>query len=303
MKTGRPILSKIYKNMLKTKQRTEIWPSAFGGKNLAPMSFSPETGLAYANTFNIGWHYTPVEQEYKKGVFYIGAKMEWIMTEENKGFLKAIDPLTGRTAWEYPTKLPMNGGTLVTAGNIVFSGAQTGELYAFNAKTGEKLWEYRTSSGIIAPPITYQIDGIQYVAVLSGIGGAYINLTGDQNLKNINSGGSVWVFKLGNAENTSTLHADVYTSPKVDKAEVLFDAKEEWSEDVVKGAALYEQTCAHCHGIEMVSSGSTFDLRLFPKDDKPRFVDSVINGKGAMPAWGEKLTEDEISLIYSYVIH
>ena len=289
--------------MLKNKTKTEIWPAAFGGKNLAPMSFSPITGLAYANTFNVGWFYTPVEQEYKRGVFYIGAKMEWILDEKYKGYLKAIDPLTGKSVWEYATKLPMNGGTLVTAGNVVFTGAQTGELYAFNAKTGEKLWEYRTSSGIVAPPITYQLDGEQYIAVVSGIGGVYAHLSGDPHLKNINAGGSVWVFKLGNRENTSTEHAKVYLPPVIEITDELFVAKEEWSEAAKKGAALYEQTCMHCHGINMVSSGSTFDLRTFPKTDETRFINSVTNGIGSMPAWGDKLSVEEIKLIFQYVIH
>lgn len=303
LKTGRPVLSEAYKNMLKNKTKTEIWPSAFGGKNLAPMSYSPKTKLAYANTFNIGWHYTPVEQQYKKGMFYIGAQMEWIMTEEYKGYLKAIDPLSGETKWQYPTKLPMNGGVLSTDGDVIFSGAQTGELYALNANTGEKLWEYRTSSGIIAPPITYQIEGEQYIAVLSGIGGAYINLTGDLNLKNINPGGSVWVFKLSDSQNSSTEHAEVYVPVVEETAESLFDQKEALPEQVMAGASLYDQACAHCHGIEMVSSGSTFDLRTFPKDDELRFISSVTNGVGAMPAWGGKLNKDEIKQIFSYVVH
>ncbi len=307
METGRPIRSERFKNMLTNKERTEIWPSAFGGKNLAPMSYSPITGLAYANTFNVGWHYTPVQQEYKKGIFYIGAKMEWIMDEEYKGYLKAIDPLTGKSAWEYPTKIPMNGGTLATAGNLVFSGAQTGELYAFNAKTGEKLWEYRTSSGIIAPPVTYKIDGEQYVAVTSGLGGAYINLSGDPQLKNINPGGSMWVFKLSNALDASTPSAEVYLAPEVTKKQdSLFSETAEtteWSANAKKGLELYEQTCAHCHGVNMVTSGTTYDLRSFPKTDKKRFIESVRDGKGTMPAWGAKLSAEDINAIYEYVVH
>ena len=79
--------------------------------------------------------------------------------------MKAIDPLSGLIKWSFPAETAMNGGTLVTAGNLVFSGAQTGELYALHAETGEKLWEYRTGSGIVAPPVTYQVGGKQYVAV------------------------------------------------------------------------------------------------------------------------------------------
>jgi len=303
METGRPILSQRVKDMIKSGQTTEIWPSAFGGKNLAPMSYSPTTGLAYANTFNVGWNYTPVEQEYKKGVFYIGATFEWIFPEEPKGYLRAIDPLTGKAKWQFPTTVPMNGGTLVTEGNIVFSGAQTGELYALNAQTGEKLWEFRTGSGIIAPPVTYQLDGKQYIAIASGIGGAYNNFSNDIDLRNINPGGAIWVFELGTGADTSTVHANTLRPPKRSDSVEIIDDKATWSDTVKHGAELYEQTCSHCHGVEMKTSGTTFDLRTFPKNEKERFNNSVINGKGSMPAWGNKLSVEEINAIYEYVIH
>lgn len=301
MKTGRPIRAERVTNMLENKVKTEIWPSALGGKNLAAMSYSPTTRLAYANTFDLGWYYTPVEQEYKPGVFYVGAQFEWIFPDGPVGYLKAIDPLTGKTKWQFPTEVPMNGGTLVTEGNVLFSGAQTGELYAFNATTGEKLWEFRTGSGIIAPPVTYQIEGKQYVAVLSGLGGAYINFSGDPNLKNINPGGSVWVFDLSDGGDMSTISAKAI-KPEVEAVAVVED-EDSWSEQVKHGAELYEQTCSHCHGVKMVTSGTTYDLRSFPKDDKARFISSVANGKGSMPAWGDKLSDEEISHIYDYVVH
>jgi alcohol dehydrogenase (cytochrome c) len=305
MQTGRPIVAERVINMFKTGEKTELWPSALGGKNLAAMSFSPTTGLAYANTINIGWNYTPKEQEYKPGVFYIGMAFEWVFAkDEPRGYLRAIDPLTGKAKWEFPTDVPMNGGTLVTDGNLVFSGAQTCELYAFNATTGEKLWEFRTGSGIIAPPVTYQIDGKQYIAVTSGIGGVYNHLSGDVTLKNINPGGSVWVFELGTGNNTSTIHADpIKPIMAVAASTDTKDDEAAWSATVKKGAELYEQTCSHCHGVKMVTSGTTYDLRSFPKDDKARFISSVANGKGSMPAWGDKLSDEEISHIYDYVVH
>jgi alcohol dehydrogenase (cytochrome c) len=81
------------------------------------------------------------------------------------------------------------------------------------------------------------------------------------------------------------------------------DDKTTWSDTIKQGAALYQQACSHCHGVEMRTSGSTYDLRVFPKDDQQRFIDAVTRGKGDMPAWGDKLSAQEISTLYEYVVH
>jgi outer membrane protein assembly factor BamB len=112
------------------------------------------------------------------------------------GILKAMEPLTGKVKWEHPWQVASWSGTLSSAGNLVFSGSMTGEFFAFDARTGEKLWSFQTSSAINAPPVTWEKDGTQYVAVASGIGTVYLGFAGDERLKTAPIGGSLWTFAL-----------------------------------------------------------------------------------------------------------
>ena len=297
--TGRPERSKSVEHMLKTGEAAEVWPTAFGGKNLAPMSYSKRTGLAYVNAINTGWFVSPTDQEFKEGVLFFSINFEFVNSTGPKGELKAIEPLSGRIKWSFPTQVPMNGGTLVTAGNLVFSGAQTGELYALHAETGEKLWEYRTSSGIIAPPVTYQIYGKQYVAVASGIGGLYAAVSGDPHLKNINPGNSIWAFALNSGAIDRTPIAKTVIPPP-ESTEI---GSKTLSATAEAGKSLYHQYCAHCHGVDLMTSGTNYDLKQFPENDELRFVSAIVNGKGSMPGWGDQFSREEMSAIYSYVTH
>ena len=110
-----------------------------------------------------------------------------------RGYLKAIDPLTGKAKWEAPSDIPRFSGVLSTAGGLVFSGQLTGEFEAFDADTGKKLWQFQTGSGIEGQPVTWEQDGVQYVAVSVGIGGVYSLFSGDERLP-VPAGGSLWVF-------------------------------------------------------------------------------------------------------------
>ena len=113
-----------------------------------------------------------------------------------RGYLKAIDPLTGKAKWEAPSDIPRFSGVLSTAGGLVFSGQLTGEFEAFDADTGKKLWQFQTGSGIEGQPVTWEKDGKQYVTVMSGIGGVYAQRGGDPNLVNLPTGVTLWTFAL-----------------------------------------------------------------------------------------------------------
>jgi len=174
-------------------------PAFLGAKNQMPMSYSPQTGLFYvpANEWSMDIWNEPIS--YKKGAAYLGAGFTIKpVNDDYIGALRAIDPKTGKIAWEIKNTAPLWGGVLSTAGDLVFWGTPEGFLKAADAKTGKELWKFQTGSGVVAPPITWDDKGEQYVAVVSGWGGA-VPLWGGEVAKKVNrleQGGSVWVFKL-----------------------------------------------------------------------------------------------------------
>lgn len=174
-------------------------PSFLGGKNQMPMAYSPDTKLFYVPANEWGMEIWNEPITYKKGAAYLGAGFTIKTLEEGSiGALRAIDPKTGRIVWEVPNNAPLWGGVLTTGGNLVFWGTPEGYLQAADAKTGKVVWKFQTGSGVVAPPITWQSKGEQYVAVVSGWGGA-VPLWGGDVAKKVNyleQGGSVWVFRL-----------------------------------------------------------------------------------------------------------
>lgn len=195
--TGRPVESAVTKRIREGKDEM-VWPSVLGGKNWTPMSWNPATGLAYANTLNVAWPYQLVKPEYKRGEWYLGINFRGVDMPKGEphGYLSAIDPLTGKSKWQMPWPgQPSMAGTLSTAGNLVFTGAATGEFIAVDATSGKKLYEFNTGSGIIGLPVTWEHQGKQYVTILSGAGGVWA-LLGDERMANTPAGGTVWTFAV-----------------------------------------------------------------------------------------------------------
>ncbi|MCG2671565.1 methanol/ethanol family PQQ-dependent dehydrogenase [Bradyrhizobium sp. GCM10023182] len=197
LKTGKPIETDVVKDARDGKKVT-VYPSILGGKNWEPMSFNPQTGLAYANTLAFGGKYKSEPATFKQGEWYLGMDLTdpWEWGTGPRGHLKAIDPMTGKAKWEAASDIPRFSGVLSTAGGVVFTGALTGEFEAFDADTGKKLWQFQTGSGIEGQPVTWQQDGVQYVAVTSGYGGVYSLFSGDERLAKVPPGGSLWVFAV-----------------------------------------------------------------------------------------------------------
>jgi alcohol dehydrogenase (cytochrome c) len=173
-------------------------PGFLGGKNQMPMAYSPKTGLFYVPTNEWGMEIWNEPITYKKGAAYLGAGFTIKpLFDDHIGSLRAIDPKTGKVAWEVKNEAPLWGGVL-TAGDLVFWGTPEGYLKAADAKTGKVVWQFQTGSGVVAPPITWTEGGEQYVSVVSGWGGA-VPLWGGEVAKKVNfleQGGSVWTFKI-----------------------------------------------------------------------------------------------------------
>lgn len=207
LKTGRPIFDPANRpgdpNAKDGKKGESVFsaPSFLGGKNQQPMAYSPDTGLFYVPANEWGMEIWNEPITYKKGAAYLGAGFT-IKTLEGFdyiGALRAMNPKTGKIEWEIKNNAPLWGGVLTTGGNLVFWGTPEGFLKAADAKTGKEVWKFQTGSGVVAPPVTWKgKDGQQYVAVVSGWGGA-VPLWGGDVAKKVNyleQGGSVWVFKL-----------------------------------------------------------------------------------------------------------
>jgi alcohol dehydrogenase (cytochrome c) len=174
-------------------------PSFLGGKNQMPMAFNPKTGYFYvpANEWGMDIWNEPVS--YKRGAAYLGAGFTIKpLHEDYIGALRAVDPVNGKIVWEVKNNAPLWGGVLTTGGDLVFYGTPEGYLKAIDAKTGAEAWKFQTGSGVIAPPITWEDNGEQFVAVVSGWGGAVPLWGGDvaERVNFLEQGGSVWVFKL-----------------------------------------------------------------------------------------------------------
>ncbi len=189
-KSGRPqVLSEAHYDV--TGKLWMAMPGGLGGHNWPPMSYSPATGLVYIPAQEIpfpflkdpDFHPEPVGVnmgvDLDKTSLPQDPKVKTAILSGLKGFLSAWDPVTGREVWRGEHPGPWNGGVLSTAGNLVFQGTAAGELIAYRASDGTKLWSFPTQTGVIAAPMTYTVDGRQYLSVLVGWGGVFPLVAGE----------------------------------------------------------------------------------------------------------------------------
>jgi PQQ-dependent dehydrogenase (methanol/ethanol family) len=172
LKTGRliPVPEKEPKTGIVVR---DICPSAPGAKDWNPSAYSSRTGLLYVPHNNLCMDFEGVEANYIAGTPFVGANVRYYAGPGgHRGEFSAWDPVARRKAWSVTESFPVWSGALVTAGDVVFYGTMEGWFKALDARSGKLLWQFKTASGIIGQPITYQgPDGKQYVAILSGIGG------------------------------------------------------------------------------------------------------------------------------------
>ncbi len=170
---GRPILDKKYSTETADVNHQGICPAALGTKDEQPGSYSPDTKLFYVPTNHVCMDYEPFRVSYTAGQPYVGATLSMYPPpgSQNMGNFIAWDATKGKIVWSDPEAFSVWSGALATKGGVVFYGTLEGYLKAVDAKTGKELYRFKTPSGIIGNVMTYEHNGQQYVAVLSGIGG------------------------------------------------------------------------------------------------------------------------------------
>jgi alcohol dehydrogenase (cytochrome c) len=197
LKTGRPVLTDTAIDYYKGKPEA-LWPAMYGGKNWSPMSYDDKTGLVYLNALNYGFKLQQKKWAYHAGHPYFGVNFLGPVDPPTTtgGFLKAIEPLTGKVKWIEPSYVPRYAGVLSTAGGLVVTGSLLGDVQIYDADSGKPLWSFHVGSGVEGQPITYELDGKQYIAITSGNGGVLTAVVNDPRLANVPRAGTLWVFGL-----------------------------------------------------------------------------------------------------------
>ncbi|NIJ38408.1 quinohemoprotein ethanol dehydrogenase [Sphingopyxis panaciterrae] len=291
LKTGRPVMSAnaYYEDGVKM-----IEPASVGGHNWQPMSYSPRTGLVYIPTVQWSLKYDQDPAfKYRPGRLNIGAQVMLNEKDPNgSGALIAWDPVKQREVWRVAQPEMINGGTLATAGDLVFAGNAHGEFTAFGAKDGKKLWTYKQPVGIMAGPVSYSIDGEQYVAVLVGKGGGAMGIPDTKRPRLPQPNGRIMVFKLGG--NAAWPKQDLTPAP-------ANPPKERFAADTVTaGAMVYGENCAACHeGLaapDLRRSGALADAAVW----KSIVIDGALKDNG-MVSFARWVTPEQAESIRAYV--
>jgi alcohol dehydrogenase (cytochrome c)/quinohemoprotein ethanol dehydrogenase len=299
MKTGRPIEHKDIRYST-TGKPVVMMPGPDGGHSWHPMAFSPKTGLAYIPAQEIGKLFTPTK-DFKTSPIGWNLGVDVAGTPEVKhGFLLAWDPVHQKEAWRVNYRGPWNGGIVATAGNIVAQGDAAGNFNVYRADNGEKLWSTFVQSAMMGGAITYEVDGEQYIAVLSGWGSAFSLQAGriaaqSGNLRNVSR---VLAFKLGG---TATL-------PPLEPRELVINPPPEPSDaaSIAHGNALFGRYCSVCHGEGAVGGGVVPDLRASNFLSNDFWYQILLNGAlkdAGMVSFKDVLGRDDATAIRNYVIH
>ena len=297
-RTGRPI-ENPESRYDRTGKRVQLLPGALGAHSWQAMAFNPQTGLVYIPAQEIPMTYEPA-----KGFSPapIGWNVATVTTNPRnvRGYLLAWDPVNQREVWRANYLGPWNGGVLTTAGGLVIQGNAAGDFSAYRADSGEKLWSMFAQSSVMAAPVSYEVNGEQYIAVLSGWGGAYSLLQGKDADKsgNILNISRLLVFKLGATKKLPPLLPE----PKL----ALNPPPEPNPASVAAGEALFGRYCSVCHGEAAVAGGIVPDLRTSPFNSVDAWYSIVLDGalrEGGMAAFAQVLDRSQAGAIRDYVVH
>lgn len=304
MKTGRPIENPAVRY---ATTPVMVSPGAGGVHNWNPMAFSPRTGLAYVPVTETYMAYAAAETwEPGKGLGTAFAGHDDIRRQiadyadrNSKGWLAAWDPVTQTERWRVPYAQKGSGGVLVTGGNLVFQGTIGTTFAAYRADTGAKVWELPVQNVPIAAPVTYMVDGVQYVAVNAGWGGGLAHVERGQFSQLFLGKPRLLVFRLGGKATLPPMPKESTVIPELAPPPPLMAA----ADTVAQGEALYGGSCAVCHG--NAARGGVKDLRHMAPETHAAFLSIVLDGARAakgMAAFGDVLTRDQAEAIHHYLI-
>ena len=298
-RTGRPIENPGIRYS-STGKPVQMMPGPDGAHTWHPMAFSPKTGLVYIPAQEIGKKFTPLKDfQISPEGWNLGVAVDGT-PEPKKGYLLAWDPVNQKEVWRADHRGPWNGGAVATGGNLVAQGDAAGYFNVYRADTGEKLWSTFAQSAIMAGPVTYEVDGEQYIAVLSGWGSAFSLQAGrvaasSGNLRNVSR---VLVFKLGGTATLPPLEPRQFViNPPADAANAA---------TIATGGALFGRFCSVCHGESAVGGGVVPDLRASSFLGNDFFYEIVLNGAmkdNGMASFKSILDHQKVETIRAYVIH
>jgi mono/diheme cytochrome c family protein len=291
-----------------------LTPGPQGAHNWHPMAFNPELGLAFIPAQELPQGYNPKEAPDPATKWNTGFKFEdglpldpmdpatlKGMRAMYKGRLIAWDPVKQQARWSVEHPTPSNGGVLSTTTGLVFQGTVGGDLVAYEAATGKPLWRRNIKGGIAAPPVTYEIDGEQYLSVATGWGGAYALAAGFLFEKAVPAQlGRVVTFKLG-----ATGEVPDHNLPPVDARPQA--ARFGTEAQLKAGLVAYSRNCMVCHGPMAISSGVLPDLRWSPTTaDAGAWKAVVLDGQRAsngMVSFAKQLSPADAEAVRAYVVH
>ena len=287
-------------------------PSPFGGHNWHPMSFNPDTGLVYFAAQELSHVYGDDDDfKFVPGLWNTGTDNLMADLPEDaltllqvaasiRGHLLAWDPVSNQEVWRHQQAGAWNGGTLSTAGNLVFQGNVIGEFVAYSADRGERLWSFDTQTGITAGPVSFELDGDQYVSVAVGWG-TLLGVLGGPTVAplNMKNRSRVLTFRLDGDEQLPVVAATTERrEPQVYEAESS-------AAEIAAGRRVYVDRCLMCHGFSAISGGNLPDLRLSSAEVHEQWDAIVLGGQRTilgMPGFEGVLTGEDAQAARAYVI-
>jgi PQQ-dependent dehydrogenase (methanol/ethanol family) len=292
--TGKPNV--LLKNADWRESVKLVFPGEYGAHNWMAMAFDPIAGLAFIPAQDIGW----IEGADPEAYFYMGYDTKTLTGSDQPprahGELIAWDPVTRTARWRVVLTTIINGGVLATAGDLVVQGTSDGYIRVYESKSGRLLKQISIGTGIVAPPISYAVNGVQYIAVCAGWSGWQTEVPPPDSPAPYSNAGRIIVLRLKGGP--------VAMAQRVPLAPYLAIATPQRPPVVAKGKSLYAANCGSCHTV--YGEGSVYpDLRRMSVAAYANFHQIVLNGllrDGGMASFAGVLSSDDVEAIKAYIV-